>query len=786
MTKTRSTKSALISSVVALLLCFAMLVGSTFAWFTDSVTSANNIIKSGTLDVEMYWAEGTEDPATAVWEDASTTAIFDYDNWEPGYVDVKHVKISNVGTLALKYIVNIKANGEVSKLAEVIDVYFVDPAIQVSDRSALIDECKVGTLADVLNGKVAPAQGDLLAAESDSITIALKMQESAGNEYQNLSIGTNFSVQVLATQLASEEDSFNGEYDAGAVTYVKYDAAKTVAENATALQTALDNANEGDIILLGAGNWYATQYKQFKINTDGVTLVGENGAVLGFEAENKNSILDVHGDNVTIRNIEFNKNKQEFNQCILAIGAENLTVDSCTFYGENLDGGNTPTIGIYIFENLDMASDEANDEVTKYTITNNNFLGAAVGTYKGGAAKVTTDPGVATAQVSEDMVIANNVFVGANILIENWRSWSKECTRDHEFVPTIENNIFESPNLCFANTPHSIYLRCYRQGDPDKILPADYMDNFVADNTVATPENNTVVTYNGVDYVLNNNYGTFYRDNATYGVIAYCYGQSYAKGETASNASELQAAIDNAVANADGDTTLIELTGDIVGDITVGQSADVKIVIDGNGNDFDGSLVVDGKSATITSAGLTIQNVVFKADSIDTDACINLGNGTNATRYTCNVTIKNCTFDVPDAVGIKSYTGGDKNLTIIDCTATARAHSLAQLKGIDGILVKNCTIESVRGINFNNSNNIVVENCTIDVQKYAVRFGESDNSTVENYEIIDCTIASDNVDDDAAIVLRAGATNANLTITNTTITAGTTMSGHENANVVIQ
>ena len=69
---------------------------------------------------------------------------------------------------------------------------------------------------------------------------------------------------------------------------------------------------------------------------------------------------------------------------------------------------------------------------------------------------------------------------------------------------------------------------------------------------------------------------------------------------------------------------------------------------------------------------------------------------------------------------------------------------------------------------------------------YAVRFGDDANTTVENYEIIDSTIASDNVEDDAAIVLRAGATNANLTLTNTTITAGIEMSGHENANVVIQ
>ena len=60
MTKKYSTKKALVASVLSLVLCFSMLIGTTFAWFTDSVTSAGNIIKTGNLDVEMYWADGTQ------------------------------------------------------------------------------------------------------------------------------------------------------------------------------------------------------------------------------------------------------------------------------------------------------------------------------------------------------------------------------------------------------------------------------------------------------------------------------------------------------------------------------------------------------------------------------------------------------------------------------------------------------------------------------------------------------------------------------------------------------
>lgn len=216
MTKQKSTKHALLLSGLALIMCISMLIGSTFAWFTDSVTTSGNIIKSGKLEVSMDWAEGTEDPTAANWKDASKGAIFDYDKWEPGFAQVRHIKITNDGTLALKYQVNIVANGYVSELAEVIDVYYADPAIQVANRDALSSAEVLGTLDNVLIAANDSAAGELLAGESHTVTIALKMQETAGNEYQELAIGTDFSIQLVATQYTFENDSFNNQYDAGA------------------------------------------------------------------------------------------------------------------------------------------------------------------------------------------------------------------------------------------------------------------------------------------------------------------------------------------------------------------------------------------------------------------------------------------------------------------------------------------------------------------------------------------------------------------------------------------
>lgn len=216
MTKFNTTKSKLLSSLLILALCVTMFVGSTYAWFTDSVTSAGNIITSGTLDVTMEWADGTKAvPAldSAEWNDASQGPMFTNQLWEPGFVDVKHIKIANEGTLALEYEVSILANGEVSNLANVIDVYYVDPAVQVENRTDLVEQFRLGTLTEVLDKLGETGNGTLISGAADTITIAFKMQESAGNEYMNKSIGTDFSVVLNATQLNAENDSFGPDYD---------------------------------------------------------------------------------------------------------------------------------------------------------------------------------------------------------------------------------------------------------------------------------------------------------------------------------------------------------------------------------------------------------------------------------------------------------------------------------------------------------------------------------------------------------------------------------------------
>ena len=194
MTNRKSTKRALLGSVMAMVLCLAMLVGATFAWFTDTASTNVNKIQAGNLDVvlEMQNADGkwvsaegkTLDFVKAA--DAKGEAIL----WEPGCTyTLPELRVVNNGNLALKYKVIITGINGSAKLNEAIE----------------------WTIGDVAMG----AEQHLTAGESNAFTIKGHMKESAGNEYMNESID-GIAITVVATQDTVESDSFDKDYDAGA------------------------------------------------------------------------------------------------------------------------------------------------------------------------------------------------------------------------------------------------------------------------------------------------------------------------------------------------------------------------------------------------------------------------------------------------------------------------------------------------------------------------------------------------------------------------------------------
>lgn len=194
--KNRSTKRALILSVLSLVMCFSMLVGTTYAWFTDSVTSTGNIIRSGTLDVDLVDADGKSLAGKVLEFQKAAGAPADEEVlWEPGCTySLQDVFVMNKGNLALKYKIIITGIEGNAKLLEVIDWTVTD-----------------GTTEYDLNKWYSLAPG----ATSAAISITGHMREDAGNEYQNL-VADGISITIYAIQDTVEYDSFDNQYDAQA------------------------------------------------------------------------------------------------------------------------------------------------------------------------------------------------------------------------------------------------------------------------------------------------------------------------------------------------------------------------------------------------------------------------------------------------------------------------------------------------------------------------------------------------------------------------------------------
>lgn len=245
--------------------------------------------------------------------------------------------------------------------------------------------------------------------------------------------------------------------------------------------------------------------------------------------------------------------------------------------------------------------------------------------------------------------------------------------------------------------------------------------------------------------------------------------------------------ITQAIANATADVTIF-LGDNITGNATAVQKENVKVTIIGNQKTYNGAIIVDGKSKRYTTAGLTIQNISFSAENISEPAYINLGKyGDANTRYTNNVTVKDCTFSTTstkDVAAVKSYTGGDWNLNISGCTVNEGMHSMLQVANVEkGLNIAGCKVYSKNGINLNNTPSLEMEGCTFDTKGYAIRVGVNGNTNNGVFNISNSTLKSDCEDDDAVIILRGNMAGSTLNLTNTTVTGTPQYTNESNATI---
>lgn len=340
----QNTKHSLKTSLTALLLCFVMLVGTTFAWFTDEVTSANNIIKAGNLDIGMSWSFDNVN-WNDVEGDAATPVLSRDIIWEPGYTAIRYVKVSNLGSLAFKYKMAINPTGTAGDLADVIDVSydvvtgnsaFVAPTADNKQGSLT----EVGSLSDLIDANGIVAGGVLLPANElvanyfsgeIIICVAFHMDEFAGNDYQDSSIGTDFGINLYATQYDYENDSFDNTYDDNATWPDEMNFDTTVSLGS--VQT-LNNELTSELTIRYNDSIYAVLPAGVKL-ADGVNSLSFSGKAV----ENTNNIIiedanssksyDIHIEGIA------DDNQQPIKVYLGAILDKNLDDTELKLYHEN-------------------------------------------------------------------------------------------------------------------------------------------------------------------------------------------------------------------------------------------------------------------------------------------------------------------------------------------------------------------------------------------------------------------------------------------------------------------
>ncbi len=442
----KATKRALLTSVMALVMCVVMLVGTTFAWFTDTASTGVNKIVSGNLKVDIIGENSDSHIETLNFTKAGTVVGTDAAAailWEPGcrYL-TEGFRIANNGNLALKWKAEINKGGardgkvagstiakDGKSLLDVIDFYVVTSKEENAEAV-----------------KIEDFTGNLTAgAKSGVYYIKGVMQTTAGNDYQDLTLD-GITITVYATQDTVENDSFNNQYDK----YAQY-GERTVKNEAPVVGTngiyglvdsGRDNINTKNVTYsIPAGNYDGKFYSQhFGINStfdgNGSTFTGKFELNCGYVPTTEESTLvvsnlNVNGDLI----ITASSNNVVINNCnaqhisVLKISDDTkVIIDGCTVSGVgmgNLSGNNK--YGIYITRN-------SNGGTADVEIINSNISNIK-------ASAIVVNGGTDTSQTATNFTIKGNTFskYGLDGKLDNKRA-AFLIYNDTVLAPTSQQN----------------------------------------------------------------------------------------------------------------------------------------------------------------------------------------------------------------------------------------------------------------------------------------------------------------------------------------------------------
>lgn len=400
------TKKSLLLSFLSMLLCVTMLIGSTFAWFTDNASTGVNSIQAGTLDIDVQY---TQDGV--IWSDLdNATDLFAGALWEPGHTRVVALKVTNNGSLALKYQMGMNIVSETTGTNVYGAPFKLSDYLEVSTLAQQVNDIGNITLGLAFQGEYENDLGygypnklsevkhenHLLPGDSHYLFIKVNMPETVGNE-ANAQLGYEASIQfginILATQFAYESDSFGSSYDADA----NFTDVEVVTEATyEAFAEAVASVEDGGTVVLPAGEYTIPANAKGKT----LTITGTEATIIECVKAGEGD-YGLDGATVTFEGVTLEFGEQDFNGYVRAKATyiDCIINGRITLYGEstftnctfnNLEGYNVWTWGSNAtFENCTFNS--GGKSVLVYgsgtsTVTINNCTFKDLGGFDGKAA----------------------------------------------------------------------------------------------------------------------------------------------------------------------------------------------------------------------------------------------------------------------------------------------------------------------------------------------------------------------------------------------------------------
>ena len=319
MNNKKATKRALLTSVMALVMCVVMLVGTTFAWFTDTASTGVNKIQAGNLDIELAYKNST---TNGKFKEASKeTPVFDNNAlWEPGHVEYVVLKVSNAGNLALKYKLGINIASETGstnvlgnefKLSDYIKFGVADEDLSGKTRDEMVAAV---TDSKFINEGYSKENNLNKTNDADIVTLVVWMPKSVGNE-ANYKVAEGITapsidlgINVVATQLTYEKDSIDDQYDKDA----EYPISVTTGEE---LQAIVSNATAPvNIVLTNSittNNFVIPENKDVTLDLNGRTVTNAGSHTIlnkghltltDSSADKSGQIISLKGNTAALRN----------------------------------------------------------------------------------------------------------------------------------------------------------------------------------------------------------------------------------------------------------------------------------------------------------------------------------------------------------------------------------------------------------------------------------------------------------------------------------------------------